>query len=73
MPSDYHKIRRSLDRLGEEPGTRGSLAFASPLVRDCCAELRGELGRPEAYQSGANCEGGGDGFTQRVVLDMDSA
>jgi hypothetical protein len=63
MPSDYHKIRRSVDRLGEDPGTLGSLAFASPLVRDRCADPGGELGRPEGYQSGANCEGGGDGFT----------
>jgi hypothetical protein len=52
-----------LDRLREDLGARGSVAFAIALVRDRGAEPSREAGRSEADQSGANCEGGGHGFT----------
>ena len=61
-----------VDRLREDLRAWGSVAFAPALVRDRGAEPRGEPGRSEPNQSGTDCEGGGHGFTQRVVLDMDS-
>src|ERR1039457_5298071 len=52
-----------LDRLGEDLGSRGRVAFAPALVRDRGAEPRREPGRSEPNQSGADFESGSHGFT----------
>jgi len=51
-----------LDRLREDLGARGSLAFAPPLVRDRGAEPRREPGGSEPNQSRTAGEGAGCGF-----------
>src|ERR1019366_251900 len=53
----------SLDRLGEDLGSWGSVAFAPALVRDRGAEPSREPGRSEPNQSRADFESRGHGFT----------